>query len=223
MRFVQCEVKEGEFGVGLVPNIYKNWESYIPSFELGHDLIEHGTKESGEVYQEFQALGAWLFTSNFGRNRESRIFPMENLMLSSIETTIDDAIGNIIEIPDTPKFYITKKESDKIALLIHGVVSEMQKQIDREGEEDENESSRFFLANRDALVKHIAYGFVKAKKRYAGEHYGAWQTREKLDSLFNRQERQAIAQHIEDGGSLTVTIAYSINDAYVYKIMPSWW
>lgn len=230
IRFTIEEVNDdsGEF-IGIVPNIFKNvgWDTYLPNFSPAHDLLEHGKNERGEVWQELKALGAYIFTSNFGLNNEIRRkyhaekhhtkYTGENLA-SDIDSTIRDTEGYQFTLPEVPKYKLNKTEGKLFRMVfdvINSIVTE-GKEAEEEGEYSDYEQLVSFWTGEDIeLAKSwIMYGFANAKRRYKGEHSEVWFLRERINKVFAQKE-ETLKQYVNTGEEFT--LSYDLSGHFEIK------
>jgi hypothetical protein len=207
-------------GFGIVPNIFRNWESYRPTLAPGHDLIDHTTKERGEVYQELRALGAYLFSSQFGKNHTiwnktqtiTRVIEIGKNLADDLETTLIDAdtYGFDITLPETPKFHLSKDEKLHFKLIVQGIENVVESNSDYD--DDYSLSSTFWKENSFAVIEWLKYGFANAKRRYKGEFYYSWDMRMKLNKYV--QEKTSYLENFCDTNE-ELTLGYDVESGEI--------
>src|SRR3954468_20450265 len=105
MRFVKFTVEENEEygGNGILPKIFGDWTNYLPSYgrTLAHDLLEHGTKETGGIDEEFAAIGSFLFVRDFNRMLAPSRYPttIEKSMASGLPRQYEESTRPVRPAP----------------------------------------------------------------------------------------------------------------------------
>jgi hypothetical protein len=189
MRHVKLDVIKCEHTgeLGFRPKMFSGWSSYIAGTSLGHDLIDHGTKEWGEVWQEFRALGAYLFVSQFGEYKESNF--LNNSIGKSIFYDFTSTLSDLYSSPklhSAPKVKLEGWEEDSFAELWEDF-----SECFVEGQDnDECGENAYFFENKDAILSWFRYGYKKAKDRYNGNSWNAWSMRNEIsDFLRDKWEK----------------------------------
>ncbi len=220
MKHIKFTIVEDERtgDYGALPNIFRNWDSYIASFGLGHDLIEHSTKagqETGEVFQELRALGAHLFVGNFDRHKKmSQYFERSpkgagKSFASDLDSTLTDQEEGIDALPKAPQAKLTKGEEADFAEFWKGVRRGI---IEFREYDQEGETTKFYWRNRAEILAWLKYGFYLAKKRYKGDSWGAYEMRETIIPDTLRKFADDIDQEAREGEQFTLN--YSVENRY---------
>lgn len=217
MRHVKFTVETKEGAEGIIPNIFKNWASYFPTtgYAIGHDLIDHTTKETGEVWQEFRALGAHLFVCDFGKfdkgensRYKSHIKRKAYDLSSDFTFTIDQGFEYLgkIDLPTPRKVKLTKGEEMKFKFFFHHLSFELQ----RMGEYSES-AVNFWNENKDVLIGWMRVGFANAKRRYNGDANMAFYMKDVLKQLVERKMRE-LSNYADTGEEFT--LSFDVSDGY---------
>ena len=213
---VQMDDRIGDYGA--LPNIFRNWDSYIASWSLGHDLIEHSTKsgqETGEVWQELRALGAHLFTSNFGYSVESNYWntPQKKgeSLSSDLDSILNDQEGNWSTLPKAPRIKLDEGEEENFTEVWKSFKHHVRNY--REYNED---VLRFYWENKGEILAWLRYGFYLAKKRYKGDEWNAWQMRKMIDRTLSEFGRKLNSdfESIEQFEGEEFTLSYSVENMH---------
>lgn len=214
MRHIKFTVEgHEEFGTGIVPKIFKNWKSYTPSgaYGLAHDLLDHSTKETGEVWQEFKALGANVFHSNFGLRNKTPYFSGTPLSKGDslgreVEQIYSDANNWDVEInyPQTPKYKLTKGEEAKFAEFEKGFKHGIQMQWEEIFEDLEDCPHLKDLQN---ILEWIKYGFYRAKRRFKNESAMSDFLKENIKKEVHRKW-DALMDYEDSGVEFTISLDY---------------
>ncbi|HNC58620.1 MAG TPA: hypothetical protein PLP33_24545 [Leptospiraceae bacterium] len=187
-----CVVAEhGNSGrIGLVPEIYYDWyEStqgknggYMPALILGHDLVDHGSKESGSLENELKAIGSLMWRTDMFCNQLGFYIPPQERVKAILIEIINDAHElNNYSFPDVsvpPKVCrFDKDEIEEISNVFNqawnNFVEYFLKSFDTWNESEEKEEKDYFLQwcedSKKNVLNWIIYGFWYAsRKRYAG-------------------------------------------------------
>jgi len=185
VKLTVCEWEEiGE--LGFVPNIFSRWNSYNPTQgnALAHDLMEHSTKETGEIYQELKALGAYLYVRDFTRNipdfwsREGGLLGKLNRVGENISSDLVNIYRDIDEyagdssIPEIAPRRFSKGIED----LLRPIFIKFRNTAVNiwRGENDVEEGDEFddcpYADKLDLIEAWIREGYYLARKRYKGEY-----------------------------------------------------
>lgn len=208
-------------GEGIVPNIFKNWSNYMPTgdFGIGHDLIEHSTKENGFVWQELVAFGAILYVRNWGiyiRNngifKGDAITEQAKALAWEMPNVFRDSETEI-EFPEMPKYKLTREEKQKLRYFMHTFRTEANKAFDSE-EETELDAETF-----DKIENVIGYGFAKAKKRYSQHDvYNVFHMKELIQNEVKRRWN-TLCEYTDSG--VEFTLSYDIANGHC-EIRHNW-
>jgi hypothetical protein len=217
MRKVRLTAKEDfENGfVGLVPDIFKDWENYTPvggfGAGLAHDLMEHGTKETGAVYQELKALGAFLYVRGFGdyvtQYFNEELFGLSNFDENLISQTTDEVL------PDVPRFSFPSEYRERM----NEYLTELRKAIFSEKfaadaisnygyDEEMPEFVNYYRKNFDIIAKWLEYGFASTYRRYKGEY--VWNTFQAISKTVNEFRKKSYyddTPKFQEGETFTLT------------------
>lgn len=210
MRKVRLEVIECEHTgeLGFRPKIFSGWESYVAGVQLSHDLIDHSTKEWGEIWQEFKAFGANLFVTEFGNYDENLGFfsKGENQtqkkgysMGTELESIILD--GDFFSsLKVAPKVSLDSEEKSNFEEFWKGYCNA----INSRDEDDEDDAKEYFDENGDNILAWIKYGFKCAKNRL-GEYnsYEAFCTKKRIDSALTNYWKETSPS---EGHEVTINI-----------------
>lgn len=222
MRNVKFTVENGEFGVGIIPNIFKSWPNYNPTVAPGHDLIDHTTIERGTIWQEFRALGANLFVHRFHANSPGRgkmhpakfsadfIFggeTLDNILGDQFDHFTGEAFHENNSIPETPKYHLSKTERGMFKLFWHSVRMDVEKCL--EGEYIDHTTAEWFKENERGILAWFEYGFANAKRRYKGEAWQAEHCKKKINELF-----QKAMPTLEEREGEEFTLSYDFESGY---------
>lgn len=191
MRNVRLEVVEHEDtgSKGFRPCIFANWPGYIPMIALGHDLIDHTTKENGEVWQELRAFGANLFVSDFG-NLE-RLYTSAGqtntnykgqLMGGELESILSDAYANdtVDALKMAPKVSFDSEIEEQFAELWTGYKAAFKSSFADETAID------YFNSYSEEILSWFRYGFKLAAKRFNNDSYQAFTLKERINKTLQQ-------------------------------------
>jgi hypothetical protein len=197
VKFITAEnVNTGE--IGALPFIFKKWANketgegaYEPYQSLGHDLIDHTTKETGEIWQEFRALGAYAFNTEFGAfanisefwgRGKSTAWKLGAQAAGNIESTIGDSSDALhCKMPMARKVHLTKKEKGNFQEFYTALCREFYANEYLEGEVKE-----YFHENKREILSWFKLGYVNAKRRYSGDAYSAFTTKQAIETVLNK-------------------------------------
>lgn len=183
---------------GIMPCIFMNkgWYSYKPTQMPGHDLIEHCKRdETGEVYQEIRAIGAYLFVEDFGFNYAQRFWKDSHRATVMGKTFLDD-LANIIsdvlelgdipnDLPEAPHAKLSKGEKDKFKLMLHAFRTKVEGELEEGFESDYEDTATFANENMDKIFGWLKFGFANAKRKYKGENYWAQDMKERINNTIS--------------------------------------
>ena len=211
MRHVKFKMEtDQEFTgeVGIVPNIHDQWEHYIPSqpFGLGHDLLDHATKERGYFYQEMAALGSAAFRTNFGRHLPNLVSPYAQVCSWDFISSLRDND----EIIDAPKYNLTKEETAKLDQFLADVRPFAIEGWEGEfAYDDYDDLTNFFEndQNWQRLCDWYKYGFSRAKRRFKGDAWTMYTLRERIESAVQSVWSQ-LMQWADSGREFSLAIDY---------------
>jgi len=199
MRYITLEIKENDDGlVGFVPTIHNNWfqrnkevGGYMPSNQVGHDLISHGINETGSFEEELKALGCEIWLSQFYQKyNEMTIFESYNIFANDILSAYLDEYRkpnafNNIELKKHPKNFNGKEEIRKFfeKAWFHVVLN-----LSTELELDEDETVLWEQKsdeNKESVFSWLAYGYWYAQnKRYKGyDPYDVFLTSKRINDV----------------------------------------
>ncbi len=183
MRHIRLEVREYEQTglIGFVPKIFSNWAetSYLPSTQLGHDLVAHGRFERGTTENELKALGAECWISNFyslynvsGYNRN------ESNFAGNLDNTFRDQMFDLSNMTQTKKYprfkelYQLKTFFDKAWEILFTSHLDI-------------DDSLAISDYKQQVFDWIAYGFWYAsRKRYSGyDSYDIYTVRDRINQV----------------------------------------
>lgn len=210
MRYIRFTVQEDEEhgGCGPVPFMFSNWTNFSPALFNAHDILEHGTQETGAFDEELAAHGGYLFVRNFGTVYPSNNYTTEQSLSSGLARQYQESTS---EVREPRKFYgLTKLEIEQIESFAvgyrEGMVKDWKDEIDYD--EDYNEPCPFedeVIWTR--LVGWLKYGYARAKRRYKNDWGMAWALFENLDKLLTSQ-RAFLEQYADTGAVLTLALDY---------------
>ncbi len=185
MRHVKLTVREWEETgeLGFVPNIFRGWDSYRPSRGLSHDLLEHTTKETGEVWQEYRALGGWMYVRDFTRNTP---MGMTYTLLEALKRTGELISSDLFQInSDANEFgveedipYIAPRKfsegiEDKLKVVFRAFRDTAKEMWDIESGNEEGDEFYVecpYIDKLDLIENWIREGYFQARRRFKGEY-----------------------------------------------------
>jgi hypothetical protein len=224
MRHVRFTVHSDEEmgGVGIIPLIYRNWESFTPSTMPGHDLIDHTTKEEGKIWQELRALGANLYIENWQKKRY-RFFSTKDSLITWVGKDMGgESLQNILEdsdyedIPMAPQVKLTKEEEGNFQEFWHGfrwgTINAEQNDYLYGG------TFEWYKKHKKEILSWFRYGYANAKRRYKGEPKLASYAKEKLNKVV--EKAMPILEEYADTGEV-FTLSFDFWDGYA-KISHRW-
>lgn len=216
MRFVKFRMATDEEitgEIGVLPNIHQNWPNYMPSQPsgLGHDLLEHGTKETGAFDEECAALGGSLFVRDFGALIRNPFYSIDKIMARDLVSAIRDcARGG--DIRTAPKSKLETHHDEQISAIMHdarpeaisGWVSEYGGDFD----EDYSEENPFEDDEKwNRIVGWVKSGFARANRRFKGEQYTAYALFQSIEREFKKYW-DSLLTHADTGMEFTIALDY---------------
>lgn len=213
MRYVKFQVvSDNEFGgVGILPNIFLNWDNYSPSIarnNLGHDLIEHGCRETGAFYQEVAATGSFMFGRVLSGMSRSSLSPHSRIV-SNFHRDWQDSRGTLL--PPTPKVLILDKETNEMLdKVFEGMRDEAIRVWESEtsgtfDDEDEDRDCPYTTdENWPKVLGWLKFGYARAKQRYK-EDYIAYQLVNNIDKVIEN-EWPMLEQYQDTGKEFSLAI-----------------
>lgn len=188
MRHVKFTIHEdADYGiVGAIPNIFRGWSNYLPAIDLAHDLLEHGTKETGAFDEEMAALGGFLFVRNFGNSRPHIFSVAQNLAGSSGTSYQESTIEGVRPAPRA--YGLSRKEISRLEYFSIEFRDESIENWNDEilsGYEANDESAPDCPFEDDEtwarILGWIKYGYARAKRRFHNDMDSAWATFEAVE------------------------------------------
>lgn len=200
---------------GIMPNRFKNvgWDSYIPSFAVAHEMIEHGAGEFGAVFQEYQALGAVLFVRGWEYKDgyyagTSRAEHYGSEMVDIYQTSSYEWDERLLRFPKFPKFSLSWDEKRKFKKFFQtvkqGVIKAWNEQVNDDCEyicelcDDcqncehgesfcENCRSNWLLENWENVKTSIMFGYYKSKRRW--DNFNVQSLRDNIEREIKSKEK----------------------------------
>lgn len=213
MRYIKFKMEtdqEMTGEVGIVANIHRQWENYIPTqpYGLGHDLLDHASNERGYFYQEMAALGSSIFRNAFGDH-------LPNLVLKYSEAVASDIVSSYRDnqdIIDAPKFTLSQKDTNKLDKLLAEIRPEAVKYFESEyGYEMEHDSEYTNVMQSDETWSQVCgwikYGFARAKRRFKGDAWGMYYLRNRIERVVKNQWASLI-EWADSGREFTLVLEY---------------
>jgi hypothetical protein len=196
MRYFKFTMQSNDDGFeGLVPNIHRNWPNYNPSdgFAVAHDIMEHGTKETGAFDEEMAAHGGYLFVRRFGTFIPNMLFTTERALAGGMGRQYQESTIGYIREPKKA-YGLTKQEIKDIEFFATKYRKELCKdwklEINEYEDEDEDEGNIPCPFDSDEdwdkLVGWMKYGYARAKRR--------WKDDGLAYALFQSIERELIRE-----------------------------
>lgn len=231
MRFVKFKVvsddESGSFGV--LPNIFQNWPNYSPSIavsNLGHDLVEHGTRETGAFHQEVAATGSYLFTRLLSGN----VSVPRNLWANyaSSNKASEWKVSTIDYLPPAPKVLILDKETND---MLDSFIAKMKPELEKEWI---SEYDTWNMAPDEKIppcpyttaevwpdmVGWLKFGYARASQRYKGNSWIAYMLYKNIEkTIFDNWNR--LEQY--GGTEQEFTLALDKESGQVELRGPRWW
>jgi hypothetical protein len=216
MRYVQFQVVEDENhgGAGILPNIHRNWINYSPSVGvagLAHDILEHGSNETGAFHEEIAAHGSWFFV---------RLLTGHVDVWSSCESVAASGMAEqwaesrTDYIPEPPKvFFLSPDENDMLDEFLPKVRRELAKQYSKEYSDFDLEPKCPYTTNETwpKMVNWYKYGYARAKRRYRGNDDIAYLLfRNVTKTIENNWEE--LKQYCDSGRKFTLVLDLDYGD-----------
>src|SRR6185369_12950217 len=192
--------------VGAFPLRFRGWDSFVPTFRLSHEIIDHRSGEFGAIYQEIEALGAICFLRGFEIEEGFYAGKCRSEFIASDFTSIyrDADYGSadyrIMSFPEYKKISLTVEEKEKFAILFENLrertaelwASEVNQDCENEDIHDTHEdcdycSENWFFENWENVKNALMFGFANAKKRWDG--FNHWSLRRSIDEAMKQKER----------------------------------
>lgn len=185
MKSIVCQVVKSEFGIGIVPNKLMPWyyetENFLTSAEIGHDIIDHFLDgQLGKIEQEFAAYGSIIFNTQglkcwIDSRGSYRRYENYNSIVSDFTNFFRDAFSRIEDIMfEECMEKVSKKSINYIDGLLRPALldnDDFYTYIIKDFIYDDDDFDEDILISTikkewDNIVKWVAYGYNKAKKRY---------------------------------------------------------
>lgn len=225
MRYVKFTIETSDYGIGIIPNIFKNkgWDSYIPTTAPAHDLLDHSTDESGEIWQELRAIGAYIFRQDFGTYRNYTPSKYTKVFYSGYEFG-GESLQNILNdsefasIPEPRKVKLSKENEKKFAEVWRGFRWGTIKAM-RNGYLD-SQTFEWYKENKSKILGWVKLGFYNANKRYKGEFGCLEYTGKKINEVI--QKCVAENAHLADSG-VEFSLGFDFYNCRVHIRNPYGW
>lgn len=195
--------------IGIMPNIHRNWNGYIPSQPdgLAHDLLEHSVNETGAFDEELGALGGFLFVRAFGAYRSSTFTPLNQALAWDITSAFRDDST----LRDAPKWHLTKAENEKIQTLLDSMRPLVIDSYESEFYDEYDDENYDCMFENDAEWKRVCdwikYGFMRAKRRFKGDDGLAFAVYERISRAI-KPHWQTLLEFADSGREFTLKIDY---------------
>lgn len=216
MRFVKFTMATDEEitgEVGVLPKIHRNWSNYMPSQPrgLGHDLLEHGTKETGAFDEECAALGGSLFVRDFGAHIQNPFYSIDKIMTMDLVSSIRDCSRGG-DIRTAPKFKLEDYHEEQINSIMEGArpeaITSWVSEYGNDFDEDYSEENPFENDEKWArIVGWVKSGFARANRRFKGEQYTAFALFRSVEREFEKYW-QSLLSHADTGIEFTIALDY---------------
>lgn len=219
VRWVKCLVvtDDERGGVGFVPNIFRTWPNYMPSsgFGFAHDLLEHGTKETGTFAQEIAAHGGYLFVRQFGRYQNVR--DVAETLASGMAFQWNETTSEFI--PEAPKVKLTRSEVRKIRQFAKNYRRKLTKDWRDEDSFGDEPNPCPYTGHHEwsRLVGWLMYGFARAKRRYKNEPGTAFALFQSIESVTEKGIKRL--EHLADSG-VEISLRLDLENGYCSLIIP---
>ena len=215
MRTVKFTAKENtELGYfGFVPTMHENWfdssKNYMPLCNnFGHDLLHHGTKETGSVTDELRALGCAAWMSDLYSAGRFALEGLESDLLNTLRDgfsfggSVENGFDSVPAAPKRGKFNSIGELKELFEIAFEGMAKALPEEIqggfylhDSKTEEDRAEAlaeydqetariKNWLAETRQKLFDWVAYGFWCAEKRRYRK-FSAWQ----VQSVYNQLDK----------------------------------
>jgi hypothetical protein len=203
---------------GILPNIFRSWSNYSPAIGvggLGHDLLEHGTRETGAFHQEVAAHGGYGFIRLLSGHLDHYGNNAYNVTIGFARSWRDSTYAGIA---DPPKMIILSKiEHEQIDNLfaearVHAINEWAAEQWSLDGIVPECPYTD--IENWSKIIQWFKYGFARAKKRFKGNSYAAWKTFGKIGDVIDKNWDNLV-EHADTGREFTLVIDYDNGDAWL--------
>jgi hypothetical protein len=225
---MQIETGEDTGFAGFVPEMWRNWENYMPSAGagFGHDIIEHLGEQTGAFDEELAAHGGVLFTTEFlaTENAHPIYTPAQSLasgMASSQwqESTVD-------HIRNPPRARLSWDERRELKEFVLEYVEAMAKEWkDEKGrdcyecetndETDDDGEPTCVCVNpfegKEAFRRifgWMLYGYARAKRTYKGENFKAYQMKKEVEKV-SEKAMQNFGDYADSGAVFTMRLDFN--------------
>lgn len=208
-------VTKDEHGItGAMPSAFVGkWDSYIPGFSPSHDIIEHGKKETGKLYQEIHALGAvlhtrgWEVEEGWQAGKSYALLMGSDFVSSWRDSYYADNFDELLELPKVPKFSLSAEDKERfeefLPILKENIKDSWDAEINNDCRDEENCNGKicddctpnYYFENWELVKQHFMYGYYKAVKRWGS--LNVYELRSAIDKAmtnFEKTHRGDLAQ-----------------------------
>lgn len=235
VRFT-IEIDEQGLGAqGIFPLKYQNkgWDSYLPNYSPAHDIIDHIGRQSGTLFQEIEALGAFLHNDGFYYTQGSLLAGQVRDLTSDLVSSYRDAEYSYDETKlQIPKYKRVRLEAWEVEMFDE-IFSRILSNINRAWNVEVNDSctetshencdycqENFFLENWESVKLAFMNGYKKAKKYWGDIDMN--ELREKINEVCEK-ESVFLDEYLESGLIFTLKIEADEYGSNVWIEKPYAW
>lgn len=229
MRFVKFRVVEDEnFGdAGILPDIHQNWVNFNPAVSvrsLAHDVIEHGTLETGAFHEEIAAHGSYFFVRLLTGHVDSQIFlPHEQIAASGMSDQWKES--SLDYIPELPYRYTLDSDVEE---MLDEFLPRLRAALAREwsqcleSKEYDTERRCPYTTNETwpRMVEWYKYGYARAYRSFRGDDDIAYRLFRNVSELMEEKWPELVSYENSDR-EFVLAMNYRTGDAELRGL--EWW